>query len=48
MIDRMLFFIGRNMIQSVSIIINNMYAFVANGKDILHITDDAHDAKTHQ
>lgn len=25
-----------------------MYAFVANGKYILHITEDAHDAKTHQ
>ena len=25
-----------------------MYAFVANGKYVLHITEDAHDAKTHQ
>ena len=39
---------GRRMIRSVSIIINNMYAFVANGKYVLYITDDAHDAKTHQ
>jgi hypothetical protein len=25
-----------------------MYAIVANGKYVLHITEDAHDAKTHQ
>ena len=36
------------MTRSVSISPNNVYAFVAKGKYVLHITDDAHDAKTHQ